>query len=166
VRRCGRGARARARSHCRFVPPFIHFIPNSLSYSVPLYLKRQCDRTLGAGSFEDAQQARLMLIKGGPALATPFQAKPALPRPHRSVHQGMRDEALTPLRAALWALTSGRRGGGAALIFPPPARPQKLELEAERLDRIKVLVAVVKVPPPPPPRPPSRRWPRGERYRG
>jgi hypothetical protein len=54
------------------------------------------------------------------------------------------NEALTPLRAALWALTSGRRGGGAALIFPPPARPQKLELEAERLDRIN---------------PPSRRWP-------
>ena len=58
------------------------------------------------------------------------------------------NEALTPLRAALWALTSGRRGGGAALIFPPPARPQKLELEAERLDRIKLLVAVVKVTPP------------------
>ena len=37
----------RARSHCRFVLPFIHFIPNLLTYSVPQVLKRQCDRTLG-----------------------------------------------------------------------------------------------------------------------
>jgi hypothetical protein len=37
----------RARSHCRFAPPLIHFIPESLTYSVPLFLKRQCDRTLG-----------------------------------------------------------------------------------------------------------------------
>ena len=36
-----------ARSHCRFVPPRIHFIPDSLAYLVPLFLKRQCDRTLG-----------------------------------------------------------------------------------------------------------------------
>ena len=38
----------RARSHCRFVPPLIHFIPDSLKYSVPLLLKRQCDPTPGA----------------------------------------------------------------------------------------------------------------------
>jgi hypothetical protein len=37
---------ARARSHCRFVPPLLRFIPVSLTYSVPLSLKRQCDRTL------------------------------------------------------------------------------------------------------------------------
>jgi hypothetical protein len=38
----------KARSHCRFVLlPLIHFIPESLTYSVPLFLKRQCDRTLG-----------------------------------------------------------------------------------------------------------------------
>ena len=43
---------ARARSHCRFVPPLIHFIPDSLTlltYSLPLFLQRQCDRTLGEG---------------------------------------------------------------------------------------------------------------------
>jgi nucleoside-diphosphate-sugar epimerase len=39
----------RARSRCRFVPPPIHFIPDSLTYSVPLFVKRQCDRTLGVG---------------------------------------------------------------------------------------------------------------------
>jgi hypothetical protein len=33
----------RARSHCRFVPPLIHFIPNLLTYSVLRFLKRQCD---------------------------------------------------------------------------------------------------------------------------
>jgi hypothetical protein len=47
----GGGARfgivARARSHCRFVPPLMHFIPDLLTYSSPLFLKRQCDRTLG-----------------------------------------------------------------------------------------------------------------------
>ena len=40
--------RVRARSHCRFVP-LILFIPDSLTYSVSLFLKRQCDRTLGRG---------------------------------------------------------------------------------------------------------------------
>ena len=39
----------RARSHCRFVRPQILFIPDSLRYSVPLFLKRQCDRTLPEG---------------------------------------------------------------------------------------------------------------------
>ena len=39
---------ARARSHCCCAPPHIHFIPDLLTYSVPLFLKRQCDRTLGA----------------------------------------------------------------------------------------------------------------------
>jgi hypothetical protein len=37
----------RARSHCRFAPPLIHFTPESLTYSVHLFLKRQCDPTPG-----------------------------------------------------------------------------------------------------------------------
>jgi hypothetical protein len=37
-----------ARSHYRAVSPLIHFTPESLTYSVPLFLKRQCDRTLGS----------------------------------------------------------------------------------------------------------------------
>jgi hypothetical protein len=45
ARKCWGGLRAR--SHRRFVPPLIHAIPYSLTYSVPLFLKRQCDRTLG-----------------------------------------------------------------------------------------------------------------------
>jgi hypothetical protein len=40
-----RGGGGRARAHCRFVLPRIHFIPDSLTYSAPPYLRRQCDRT-------------------------------------------------------------------------------------------------------------------------
>ena len=42
------GGAARVRSHCRFTLPLIHFIPDSRTYSVSLFLKRRCDRTLGA----------------------------------------------------------------------------------------------------------------------
>jgi hypothetical protein len=41
------GVPARARSHCRFVPPLIHSITDLLEYSAPIFLNRQCDRTLG-----------------------------------------------------------------------------------------------------------------------
>ena len=37
----------RARPRCRVVPPPTHFIPGSLTYSAPLRLRWQCDRTLG-----------------------------------------------------------------------------------------------------------------------
>ena len=39
--------RVRAWSHCRFVPPPIHFIPDSLGESVPLFLKRHRGRAPG-----------------------------------------------------------------------------------------------------------------------
>jgi hypothetical protein len=35
----------RVRSHCRFVPPLLLFIPDSLRDSAPLFLKQPCDRT-------------------------------------------------------------------------------------------------------------------------
>ena len=38
----------RVRSHCRFALLFDHFIPDTLTYSAPLFLKRQRDGTLGA----------------------------------------------------------------------------------------------------------------------
>jgi hypothetical protein len=44
----GGGSGGRARSHCRFVLPFPHFIPDSRIHSVPRVLRRQCDRTLGS----------------------------------------------------------------------------------------------------------------------
>ena len=34
-------------SDCHFAVQLNHFIPSFLSYSVPLCLKRKCDRTLG-----------------------------------------------------------------------------------------------------------------------
>jgi hypothetical protein len=34
--------------YCRFAPPRVHFIPDLLRESAPLFLKRQCDRTLGS----------------------------------------------------------------------------------------------------------------------
>jgi hypothetical protein len=37
----------RARSHCRFLLTLIHSIPDPLTCSVPLFLKRQRERTLG-----------------------------------------------------------------------------------------------------------------------
>ena len=40
----------RVLSHCRFVLPFIRFTPDVLRGSVPLFLKRQCDRTLASAS--------------------------------------------------------------------------------------------------------------------
>ena len=61
---------ARARSHSRFVLSFIHFIPGSLTYSVPLFLKRQCDRTPG-GRRRWAGQPR------GRALDESERARPA-----------------------------------------------------------------------------------------
>ena len=44
------GGHDRARSHCRFALPLIHFVPDSPRYSVPLLLKRQCDRTPRPGA--------------------------------------------------------------------------------------------------------------------
>ena len=35
-------------SDCHFAVQLSHFIPNSRTYSVLLFLKRQCERTLGA----------------------------------------------------------------------------------------------------------------------
>jgi hypothetical protein len=45
----GDGDGGRVWSHCRFVPSLIHFITDLLRESVPLFLKRQCDRTLDGG---------------------------------------------------------------------------------------------------------------------
>jgi hypothetical protein len=46
----------RARLHCRFAPLPIHFIEDLLTCSVPLFLKRQCGRTLGATRCKEAAE--------------------------------------------------------------------------------------------------------------
>ena len=61
----GFGGDPRARSHCRFAPPLIRFIPYSLRESVPLFLKRQYDQTLG----------RLRRGAGGAAGGPPHAAR-------------------------------------------------------------------------------------------
>ena len=48
-KRAAARARSRARSHFRFAPPRVRFIPDPLTYSVPLFLKQQCGRTPRAG---------------------------------------------------------------------------------------------------------------------
>ena len=45
-----------ARSHCRFVLPLIHFTLDSQRESVPLFLERRRDRTLGDGLVEHAER--------------------------------------------------------------------------------------------------------------
>jgi hypothetical protein len=57
------GGERRARSHCRFAPPRIHFIPHSRTYSVPLLLKRQCDRTLGERTEGRGRKAQTTFFK-------------------------------------------------------------------------------------------------------
>ena len=57
TRRGCRGS-ARARPRCRFVLLRIHFIPGLLTYSVPLFLRRQCDRTPGSRIARTSKGAR------------------------------------------------------------------------------------------------------------
>ena len=74
---------ARARSHCRFVPPLIHFIPDSLTQSVPLFLKRQCDRTLGwalrAQGIKPRESVRDELPKGELPIAEGYKLIQVMP---------------------------------------------------------------------------------------
>jgi hypothetical protein len=56
----GGGGGNRARSHRRFARPPISVIPDSLRYSVPLFLKRQCDRTPGGNQEMLAELRRVM----------------------------------------------------------------------------------------------------------
>ena len=73
----------RARSHCRFAPPFIHFIiiPDSLTYSVPLFLKRQCDRTPGTLRYKgNCSTERSVMPPCSQANAYPANRCPLPPR--------------------------------------------------------------------------------------
>ena len=84
------GGGRRARSHRCVAPPRIHFIPDSLTYSVPLFLKRQCDRTLGGVSFEQclnriiAKSAAVKVEQGSSIPTQSFSARPLLLSPANS----------------------------------------------------------------------------------
>jgi hypothetical protein len=87
----------RARPHCHSVPPLIHFMPDSLTYSVPLFLKRQCDRTPPG------------LRPGGPP------TRPLAPQRCRAIGARNADApSLAPQVAA---------GMGSALLAKPELRP-------------------------------------------
>jgi hypothetical protein len=55
---------ARARSHCHFRLPLIHFTPESPTIPVPLFLNRQCDRTLGDMKGLSESLAQELALKG------------------------------------------------------------------------------------------------------
>jgi hypothetical protein len=83
VRRGGlrQDGRRRARSHFRFVPPLIHFIPDSRKDSVPLFLKQQCDRTLGRHLLQPASEDRV--LRGQPRRG-PIRPRGSVQLPARS----------------------------------------------------------------------------------
>jgi hypothetical protein len=55
---------ARAGSHCRFASPFSRLTPDPQTDSTALFLKRQCDRTLGAAGDPRRLRARRQLHDG------------------------------------------------------------------------------------------------------
>jgi hypothetical protein len=57
------------RSHWRLVLPLICVVPGSLTYSVPLFLRRQCNRTLGAQLDLPARTAQVAAAEAVVAVA-------------------------------------------------------------------------------------------------
>jgi hypothetical protein len=96
------GGTPRARPHCRFVLSFIRFIPYSLTYSIPLFLKRQCNRTVCGCTVRGARRAVARVVRrrrGGGEHAT----RP----PPRRVGRLVSARSVGPAR--VWAQsTSGR----------------------------------------------------------
>ena len=66
------GGRARARSHRRFVRPLIHCIPDALRESVPLFLSRQRDWTLGCARHSALCGGASRPLRGPPPPSTPL----------------------------------------------------------------------------------------------
>ena len=90
-----------ARSHCRFALPRIQFILDSLTYSVPLLLKRQCDRTLG-----EPPSARFI---------APLEQQPGA--------RGQPDPRRVPCLPFSLLAPSTRLCGCVLQLLPAPARP-------------------------------------------
>jgi hypothetical protein len=136
----GRGP-ARVRSHCRFVPLLIHFIPYLLRDLVALFLIviRQCDRTLGpaagqggGGGARAAGEPARARGAAGRGLAPPSPGehrlalcgvKPCVARPSMDLTCGRRrphgPRRLTFARASSPAGAAARRPHLGA--WPPPS---------------------------------------------
>jgi hypothetical protein len=121
------GGAPRARSHCRFLLPLIHFIPYSRTDSVSLSPRRQCDRTLGApglcARLPRLRSPRLRLRR--PQARAPRRARArspcrSAPPLIRCMPDSLRDSApLFLSRRCGRALRRALRLSGPA----PPARP-------------------------------------------
>ena len=104
-----------------FVPPLIHFIPDSLTYSVPLFLKRRCDRTLGL--WRRPAHPRHVLAPRGKGGAGRGQARrgAAALAAGLAGHQRRRPARGLPADAGLQASqrAQGRRAAPAGRVYYP-----------------------------------------------
>jgi hypothetical protein len=143
-RRLGAPGERGARPHCRFVLPLIHFIPDSLAYSVPLFLQRQYDRTLGErGQRQPGPVPGRRLTQERAAAAARrrrARARPALPHQtlkHTISHSNSTiDTVCLALELLLLQLAGvehvrGRRCLAARRLYP--ANPHRLNRQSSRL---------------------------------
>jgi hypothetical protein len=68
----------------KFTATLIHFILDSLGDSVPLFLERQCDRTLGGLSLDELLQSFAVIAEARPGLMSIDHARSIIPG--NSVH--------------------------------------------------------------------------------
>jgi hypothetical protein len=127
-----------ARLHCRFAPPLIHCIPDSRTYSVPLFLKPRCDRTLG-----DAARGRRRRRDVGRGLRDELRcARPQLERERVNFSLLLlnvkyeKDLPAAPSPCCLRPPRGGRLGGSAAARAPPGASPLNIFYYCERCERL------------------------------
>ena len=129
---------SRARSHRRFAPPLIRFIPDPLTYSAPLFLKRQCDRTPGGMRALYAQLAGPTHAgEGGPEGVSPTSLECLVsksvnsdtrPRPTTGGEVGARDGPVSfeelegPLLDAVYTEVAGRTGPAGEAAGPGPGQ--------------------------------------------
>jgi hypothetical protein len=106
------GSAPRARLHCRFAPPPIRFIPDSLTYAVHLSLKWQCGRTPGEGAPSSSGSSRGDDSEEGGARTT------SPPRHEASAGLGRTGRARTAA-----ACMPGSLRDPAPLVPEPAARP-------------------------------------------
>jgi hypothetical protein len=98
----------RARLRCRFALPLIRFVPYFLIYSVPLFLKRQCDRTLGVLQRRECAA----LVEAGTNTGFAFgwgadDPDAAARTAYRTAYTIELTASQQHLRALLWARVSG-----------------------------------------------------------
>jgi hypothetical protein len=116
----------RARLHCRFVLPLILFIPDSLTYSVPLFLKQQCDRAPGLELLpSELRPVAEALDRRGDGAVSLEGFRSGMREAKRRIAEGAVPEPLqaaSPRNRPTWA--AARAEGAAASAGRRPARPE------------------------------------------